>query len=97
MRFTAHPGRGEELAALLLRVADGLAGVEGCVTWLVARDPGAPDQVWVQELWASEAHAEAALTPPPRAVTARGRRTSWRSWRRAPERTDLEVLGGVGA
>jgi hypothetical protein len=37
VRFTAHSGHGEELAAVLLEAADGLAGVDACRLYLVSR------------------------------------------------------------
>jgi hypothetical protein len=95
MCFPAEPGRADELAGLLVQVAEGLQGTPGCVSWIVARNPEAPDEVWVQELWESEEAAEAALAaapsgdgPKPEDVMAlcAGR----------PSRTDLTPLGGVG-
>jgi quinol monooxygenase YgiN len=95
MCFRAEPGRADELAGLLVQVADGLRSADGCINWFVARNPAAPDEVWVQELWASEEDAERALAsadsasgPSPADVMA--------LCAGPPQRTDLTPIGGVG-
>lgn len=95
MCFTAKEGAADELAALLVRVADGLKTTPGCLSWIVARNPQAPAEVWVQELWESAEHAEAALAaeqdpdlPGPADVMA--------LVGAPPQRTDLDPVGGVG-
>jgi mannose-6-phosphate isomerase-like protein (cupin superfamily)/quinol monooxygenase YgiN len=57
----AHSGRGEELAARLLAAADELAGDPGCELYLVNRSQANPDEVWVTELWRSQADLDASL------------------------------------
>ncbi|WP_237404653.1 putative quinol monooxygenase [Actinacidiphila reveromycinica] len=93
--MTAHPGRGGELAGLLLRVAEGLRGFPGCEVYLVGREAGAPDVVHVTEVWRDEGAAQAALSAPP---TADGPRPAdvLALLSAPPRRTDLAVLGGVG-
>ena len=57
----AQAGRGGELADLLLAAADGLAEDPGCELYLVNREAGAPDVIWVTELWRSQADLDASL------------------------------------
>ena len=60
-KSTAKPGRGEELAQLLLRAADDLRDDPGCELYLINRQVDAPDVVWVTELWRSQADLDASL------------------------------------
>ena len=88
----AREGRGGELADLLLAAADGLAGDPGCELYLVNRQVGAPDVVWVTELWRSQADLDASLeslrgSDDVAAVMALV--TDW-------ELVELELLGGKG-
>src|SRR5574338_270003 len=53
-RFTAVAGRRDALAAILL---DATTAMPGCLSYVVANDPGDPDALWVTEVWDSaEAH-----------------------------------------
>ncbi|WP_369141885.1 putative quinol monooxygenase [Streptomyces sp. R44] len=93
--MTAHPGKGGELAAVLLRVAERLYGFPGCEIYLISQDAGNPDTVYVTEVWQDEASAQAALAAPSRAdgpdpADVLALLSS------PPHRTDLTVLGGVG-
>ncbi|MGW8760944.1 putative quinol monooxygenase [Streptomyces sp. NPDC055815] len=95
MTMTAHPGKGGELAAVLMRVAERLHGFPGCEIYLVSQDAANPDTVHVTEVWQDEASAQAALAarsradgPDPADVLA--------LLSAPPHRTDLAVLGGVG-
>lgn len=94
MTMTAQPGRGAELAELLLRVAEGLRGFPGCEVYAIARDAQDPDSVRVIEVWQDEASAQAALN----AIPADGPKPAQVMALLAgpPERADLDVLGGAG-
>jgi quinol monooxygenase YgiN len=95
MTMTAHPGRGGELAAVLLRVAQRLHGFPGCEIYLISQDAADPDTVHVTEVWQDDASAQAALTAPPSADSpAPGDILALLA--SPPHRTDLTVLGGVG-
>jgi quinol monooxygenase YgiN/quercetin dioxygenase-like cupin family protein len=61
VRFRAAEGRGDELAAALRAAADGLRTVPACELYVVAQRAGDSDEVWVTELWSSEAALRAAL------------------------------------
>jgi quinol monooxygenase YgiN len=95
MTTTAHPGKGGELATVLLSVAQRLRGFPGCEIYLISQDATDPDTVHVTEVWRDDASAQAALAAPPPAdgptpadVLA--------LMATPPRRTDLTVLGGVG-
>jgi quinol monooxygenase YgiN len=60
-KAVAREGRGEELARLLLAAAGDLADDPGCELYLVNRQKGAPEVVWVTELWRSQADLDASL------------------------------------
>jgi quinol monooxygenase YgiN/mannose-6-phosphate isomerase-like protein (cupin superfamily) len=60
-RTTAQPGRGEELAELLLGAAQDLTTEPGCELYLVSRQADDPDVVWVTELWRSQADLDACI------------------------------------
>ncbi|WP_030905274.1 putative quinol monooxygenase [Streptomyces sp. NRRL F-5126] len=101
MTMSARPGRGGELAAVLLRVAETLRGFPGCEIYLIGQDAADPDTVRVTEVWRDEDSAKAALAAPPRAggpgpgpgpdpADVLALLSS------PPLRTDLAVLGGVG-
>ncbi|MGH3036900.1 MAG: putative quinol monooxygenase [Gaiellaceae bacterium] len=91
-KAVAHAGRGGELADLLLAAADGLTADPGCELYLVNREAGAPDVIWVTELWRSQADLDASLdqlrgSDEVAAVTALV--AEW-------EMIELELLGGKG-
>ena len=98
MKFTAQTGRGEELAELLLRVADSLRDTAGCELYVINRAQGEPDQIWVTELWLSQEALDASLellrTEEGQAQAAQVK--ALLEPEHPPERVDLEPLGGVG-
>jgi quinol monooxygenase YgiN len=60
-KAVAREGRGEELAALLLAAADELGADPGCELYLVNRQAGSPDVIWVTELWRTQADLDASI------------------------------------
>lgn len=95
MTMTAHPGRGGELATVLLRVAERLRGFPGCEIYLISQDTADPDAVHVTEVWRDDASAQAALAAPPPA-DGPAPADVLALLAAPPDRTDLTVLGGVG-
>ncbi len=96
VRFTAQPGRGETLEALLLEVARSLNGTPGCRVYAVNRVVEEADVVIVGELWESQEHVDAALAA---LQTEAGRARLGEVMALLsgpPQRTDLQPLGGVG-
>lgn len=61
VRFTAAPGQGDALAAILLEAAEGTRADADCLLYLVSRSPGDADTVWVTEAWTSREAHDASL------------------------------------
>lgn len=61
-RMLAVKGRRDDLAEILL---NGISGMPGCLSYVVARDTEDGDALWITEVWASEAHHRASLALPP--------------------------------
>ncbi len=96
VKFTAQPGRGAEVAELLLGAADSLRDVAGCELYLINRAASEPDVVWVTELWLSQEALDASLE---QLQTDEGKARIGQVMAllaRTPELTELEPLGGVG-
>jgi quinol monooxygenase YgiN len=60
-RAVAREGCGEQLAVLLLAAADELGADPGCELYLVNRQVGDPDVIWVTELWRSQFDLDASV------------------------------------
>ena len=70
-KMTAVEGQRDALVAILL---EGIAGMPGCLSYIVATDPADANAIWVTEVWDSKASHEASLTlPAVRQAIARGR------------------------
>jgi quinol monooxygenase YgiN len=70
-KMIAAAGKRDELIDILL---DGVAGMSGCLSYVVARDAGDPDGIWVTEVWESrEAHAASLSLPSVQAAIEKGR------------------------
>jgi quinol monooxygenase YgiN len=70
-KMLATPGNRDTLAGILLQ---GIAGMPGCLSYIVAQDPTNPDALWVTEVWASQAEHQASLSlPSVRAAIAQAR------------------------
>jgi quinol monooxygenase YgiN/quercetin dioxygenase-like cupin family protein len=98
MKFTAQPGRGDELAKLLLRAADSLRDTAGCELYVINRAREQPDQIWVTELWLSQDALDASLEQL-RSDEGKAQLAQVMALldpNHPPERVELEPLGGVG-
>jgi quinol monooxygenase YgiN/mannose-6-phosphate isomerase-like protein (cupin superfamily) len=89
--MTAHAGKGEELAARLHAIAEGMIGTKGCGLYLVERPEGEPDTVLVTEMWRSREAIDAALEGADRDEMA-----AVKALVADVERRETDVLGGVG-
>jgi quinol monooxygenase YgiN len=60
-KMKATPGKRDELIAILL---GGVAGMPGCLSYVVAKDSTDEDAIWVTEVWDSKESHEASLSLP---------------------------------
>jgi quinol monooxygenase YgiN len=91
-KAVAAEGRGEELAAILVAAGNAMAGDPGCELYLVSRQSGAPDTIWVTELWRSQADLDASLEQVRGSDDAAAAMALVEDW----EMIELELLGGKG-
>jgi quinol monooxygenase YgiN len=91
VRFTALPGRGEELAAVLVPPPG--AAAPGCELYVVARETLDPDAVQVWEVW-SDREAMASALEEPEVRTRIGAVMALLA--HAPEAVPVAPVGGVG-
>ncbi len=89
-KMLAQPGQRDALAAILL---EGLVGMPGCLSYVVAADPTNFDALWITEVWVSQqAHRDSLSLPSVQAAIARGRPLI----AGFGERFETNPLGGVG-
>jgi quinol monooxygenase YgiN len=70
-KINAAPGKRDELIAILL---EAVAGMPGCVSYVVAKDSTDEGAIWVTEVWDTKASHEASLAlPSVQEAIARGR------------------------
>ncbi|HEY9012423.1 MAG TPA: putative quinol monooxygenase [Devosia sp.] len=59
--FTAHPGKRDELMALMTA---SVGSMPGCLSYIVARDTTDPDKIWVTEVWDNAESHKGSLSIP---------------------------------
>jgi quinol monooxygenase YgiN len=91
-KITAKQGRGADLANLLLATAADLADNPGCELYLVNREAGEADTIWVTELWRGQADLDASLEDVRGSDAAAKAIALVDAW----EMIELEELGGKG-
>lgn len=70
-KMTAQDGKRDQLVQILL---NGVAGMPGCLSYIVANDPSAPNVIWITEAWISkEAHAASLSLPSVKEAITKGR------------------------
>ena len=70
-KMTATSGQRDALAAILL---EGLQGMPGCRSYVVAEDPEDADALWITEVWDSaDSHRASLQLPSVQAAITRGR------------------------
>ena len=70
-KVKAVPGQRDALIAVLL---EGVSGMPGCRSYVVARDPADADAIWITEVWDSaESHRASLDLPAVQAAIGRGR------------------------
>ncbi|HEX7087641.1 MAG TPA: putative quinol monooxygenase [Vicinamibacterales bacterium] len=89
-KMKAVAGQREALIRILL---EGTQGMPGCLSYVIARDPGDPDGIWITEVWDSrESHAASLNLPAVQEAISRGRSLI----AGFGERFETEPVGGVG-
>ncbi|HEY0674528.1 MAG TPA: putative quinol monooxygenase [Longimicrobiales bacterium] len=70
-RMLAVEGKRAELVSILL---EGTTGMPGCLSYIIALDPGDPDALWITEVWDTQASHQASLKlPAVQAAIGKGR------------------------
>lgn len=70
-KMIAAPGKREALASVLM---DGISGMPGCLSYIVAYDGNDQDALWITEVWETKQAHEASLgLPSVRDAIAHGR------------------------
>jgi quinol monooxygenase YgiN len=60
-RMKVVPGQRDALIEILIQ---GVSGMPGCLSYVVARDPSDADAIWVTEVWDSQESHRASLSLP---------------------------------
>jgi quinol monooxygenase YgiN len=83
-------GERDALIAILL---EGVSGMPGCLSYVVAKDPEDPDAIWITEVWESrESHAASLTLPSVQEAITKGRSLI----AGFGERFETEPVGGHG-
>lgn len=70
-KINAVPGQRDVLASVLI---NGVSGMPGCRSYVVANDPTNPDSLWITEVWESkETHGASLSLPSVQRAIAEGR------------------------
>ena len=89
-KMIAVPGKRSELAQILM---DGVGGMPGCLSYIVAEDPDDPKALWVTEVWdGKESHSASLGLPSVQAAIQKGRPLI----EGFGERFETRPLGGFG-
>lgn len=89
-KMRAVSGERDALIALLL---EGIGGMPGCLSYVVAKDPADADAIWITEVWdRRESHRASLQLPAVRATIARARPliAGFESG------TETQPVGGIG-
>jgi quinol monooxygenase YgiN len=91
-KAVAREGCGDELAERLLAAADELDADQGCELYLVNREAGKPNVIWVTELWRSEDDLAASIEKLRGSDDLAAVMALVEDW----QMIELELLGGKG-
>lgn len=70
-RMIAVEGKRDDLIRILL---EGVSGMPGCMSYVVAKDPADPNAIWISEVWDSkESHAASLNLPSVKDAIKKGR------------------------
>ncbi len=71
VRIEVYPGKRDEMIGILEESARNLAG---CLSYVVAKDEGNEDAIWITEVWESaKSHDDSLALPAVKAAVPRGR------------------------
>ena len=88
--MTATPGQRDALIDILIQ---GVAGMPGCLSYVVARDLKQAEGIWITEVWQDQASHQAALhLPSVQAAIQKGRALI----ASMDSHTETEPMGGFG-
>lgn len=89
-QMLAAPGKRDDLLAIL---REGTAEMPGCLSYVLAIDPGNPDAIWITEVWTDKAaHAASLALPAVQAAIAKARPII----AGFPQRFETSPVGGYG-
>lgn len=89
-KMIAQPGHREALSAILL---ESVAGMPGCLSYVVANDATDADALWITEVWETqEQHQQSLQLPSVQAAIAKGRPLI----AGFGDRFETQPLGGTG-
>jgi quinol monooxygenase YgiN len=91
-KMTARPGKGAEAAERLLAAAAELEDDPGCELYLINRQAGDPDVVWVTEQWRSQEDLDRVLAR----IRGSEQVAAVMALVAGAEMIELEPLGGKG-
>jgi quinol monooxygenase YgiN len=91
-KAVARQGQGAQLAELLLAAAAELGDDPGCELYLVSRQTGEEDVIWVTELWRSQADLDASLARIRGSEQVAAAMALVEDW----QMVELDLLGGKG-
>jgi quinol monooxygenase YgiN len=91
-KAVAREGLGERLAEILLAAAADLERDPGCELYMINRQVGDPDVIWVTELWRSQDDLNASLERIRGSDDVAAAMALVENW----EMIELEPLGGKG-
>lgn len=60
-KMNCTPGQRDTLIAILL---EGVSGMPGCLSYVVAKDPSDADSIWITEAWENQDMHKASLNLP---------------------------------
>lgn len=84
------PGQRDALISILI---EGVSGMPGCFSYIVAQDPTDPDGIWVTEVWDSQVSHQTSLSlPSVRQAISRGKPLI----KGFGERFETKPIGGYG-
>lgn len=92
-KLIAVDGQRDALAANLLRAAELMKSVPGCLLYIINTSDSEPNAVWVTEIWQDEASHGASLSMPGVRDLIKSTMPLLKS---APEGTKFTPLGGKG-